>query len=98
MRAAWPSVSSGVVPRRPDCGCASRPLAARATGATGPPSRIFFMAASHPLDLHGAFLKIGLQRNRIGGVERHLVDQLRLVEPRSEEHTSELKSRFGISH
>src|SRR5258706_2022111 len=33
---------------------------------------------------HCAFLVVGLQRDRISGVERHLVDKLRLIEPRHE--------------
>src|SRR6188472_2880060 len=38
-------------------------------------------------DAHRAFLEIGLQRYRVGRVERHLIDELALVEPRHEDHT-----------
>src|SRR6266567_360611 len=80
MRGGAPSASSGVVPRRPDCVCADRPPAANSNAAAlakiATRRRI-----SYPLDLDGAFLEVGLQRDRVGGVERHLVDELRLVEP-----------------
>ncbi len=36
------------------------------------------------LDTDGAFLVVGLQRDRVGGVESYLVDELALVEPRDE--------------
>ena len=41
---------------------------------------------SHQRQADGAFFEIGLQRNRIGRVQRHLVDQLALIEPRHKDH------------
>src|SRR6185436_2023952 len=82
-------VSSGVVPRNRDWGSARSPLAAMANTAASARIRNFgVMAASHPFDLHGAFLEIGLQRDRVGGVERDLVDELALVEPGYEHHAA----------
>src|SRR6188768_417424 len=32
-------------------------------------------------DLHGALLEVGLERDRVGRIQRHLVDELAGVEP-----------------
>src|SRR6478609_1856158 len=43
---------------------------------------------SHALDADGAFLVVSLKGDRIGRVERYLVDELTLVEPRNEYDTT----------
>src|SRR6185295_11233576 len=43
-------------------------------------------AASYLHDLAGALLEVGLQRDRVGRIQRHLVDELARVEPGYEHH------------
>src|SRR5688572_11906467 len=86
MGSAGPSWSSGVVPRKAENGCASSIVeakpATRATTMTR--SRAFIESSSCPFNADRAFLEVRLQRDRIGRVECHFVDQLALVEPRHE--------------
>src|SRR4051794_41892338 len=49
-----------------------------------PETSVFSSCRAYPLNAHRAFLEVGLQRDRIGGVQRHLVNELRFVEPRHE--------------
>ena len=42
----------------------------------------------YAFNAHCAFLEVGLKRDRIGGVERHLVDELALIKPRNEYDTA----------
>src|SRR5262245_44633013 len=64
-----------------DWGWAQASAVSRPSAETMPDS---FMRASHFGDLDGALLVVGLERDRIGGIQRDLVDQLAGVEPRHE--------------
>ena len=87
----------GVDQRRRPCGSSSKPAPPGAAGRAGARARREqrtarsrkARSALHTLHhLAGALLEVGLQRDRVGGVERHLVDELARVEPRHEDHAA----------
>src|SRR5215510_13947663 len=86
MAGGGPSWSSGVGPRRAENVCAITTLDSTARTIAAAGSRKF-CAMTRPLsarDPDSALLEVGLKGYRIGGVERHLDDELALVEPRHE--------------
>jgi hypothetical protein len=86
MGSAGPSWSSGVDPRNAENVCAMAKEDAKAKRVIAANSRIsrFISKPSGAFDTNGAFLKVGLKRYRICGVERHLVDELAFIEPGDE--------------
>src|SRR5690348_10770014 len=78
--------------------CAGAPAATSIRAAR---TAVRIIAASHTHDLTGALLEIGLERNRVGGVERNLVDELACVEPRHEHKPARheiASARFDARH
>src|SRR5918999_2349222 len=67
---------------------ASAAYAAAASDASPSPIRMVRrITPSHRLDPDRALLEVGLLRDRVGGIERGLVDQLARVEERDEHDT-----------
>src|SRR6185503_19496456 len=78
-----------VIGTGPRSGSTSGSASAQQTAKSKPSARTKRdVIASHLDDLDRALLEVGLERDRVGGVERQLVDQLAGVEPGHEDETA----------
>src|SRR5678815_4962136 len=63
---------------------------ARTVSVARPSARtmVRMLMRSHLDDLHRALLEVGLERDRVGRIQRHLVDQLAGIEPGHEDEAA----------